>query len=594
MANANFYSPDGGITRYPLEDTEARSRIAGQQSLLKDTVGWTGKNLLKNIATSQTINGITITVNADKSVTVNGTATSLTNINFTEAMTSDKELIFSLGANSSSTTFKGFITATGGTGDIANTGNSGSVKFTTSKTFFCHMVVYAGATFSNVTVYPMLRKADITDPTYEPYHDSVEVMYEEEIHGVNLLPRFTLDDLKAINTSGTWNNNVYTRNGITFTVNEDTQTVSISSGTSTAYANFRFNINLKELLKRDIPYTVNGMSNSMGRLFIYDRGADRVLSENHGGDSSFVIPSNRTFTNNIELIFDVNQNVTIQATTIRPMIRLATIEDSTYRPYNPQAIQNQLNAQRVLGAKNLLPNTAISQTIRGVTFTVNADGSVTANGTATEGNASLLNWSNTLTLPPGKYIFSGCPSGGSSTTYALLIQDEPYTESIFEYGDGAVIDISETKTFHPYFGYVKNGVTVSNLTFKPMLRLASDPDDTYVPYVMTNRELTEVKDVTVTAGNKVTLNANTNVSKVGKTVSGCLRLEFTGIVTVQQVLATLSDKPMINTYTIGIESVTNKVMPIIILSNGQVLLFGNNLPTDTNNQLIIPVNFITA
>ena len=27
MANVNFFSPDGGVTRYPIEDTEARSRI---------------------------------------------------------------------------------------------------------------------------------------------------------------------------------------------------------------------------------------------------------------------------------------------------------------------------------------------------------------------------------------------------------------------------------------------------------------------------------------------------------------------------------------------------------------------------------------
>ena len=42
--------------------------------LLKDTVGWTGKNLLEVSSASQTINGVTFTVNSDKSVTVNGTA----------------------------------------------------------------------------------------------------------------------------------------------------------------------------------------------------------------------------------------------------------------------------------------------------------------------------------------------------------------------------------------------------------------------------------------------------------------------------------------------------------------------------------------
>ena len=38
---------------------------------------------------------------------------------------------------------------------------------------------------------------------------------------------------------------------------------------------------------------------------------------------------------------------------------------------------------------------------------------------------------------------------------------------------------------------VASGKTANNDVFYPMLRLASDPDDTYVPYVMTNKELTE-------------------------------------------------------------------------------------------------------
>ena len=38
---------------------------------------------------------------------------------------------------------------------------------------------------------------------------------------------------------------------------------------------------------------------------------------------------------------------------------------------------------------------------------------------------------------------------------------------------------------------VYNGTTVNDLVFKPMLRLASDPDNTYQPYAMTNKELTD-------------------------------------------------------------------------------------------------------
>lgn len=34
MANVTFFSPDGGMTRYPIEDTEARSRLTTVESAL--------------------------------------------------------------------------------------------------------------------------------------------------------------------------------------------------------------------------------------------------------------------------------------------------------------------------------------------------------------------------------------------------------------------------------------------------------------------------------------------------------------------------------------------------------------------------------
>ena len=55
----------------------------------------------------------------------------------------------------------------------------------------------------------------------------------------NLLP-LTLDYLKTINTEGTWNDNVYTLNGITFTVNGGSNVTDITvSGTpiTTVYEN---------------------------------------------------------------------------------------------------------------------------------------------------------------------------------------------------------------------------------------------------------------------------------------------------------------------------------------------------------------------
>ena len=162
----------------------------------------------------------------------------------------------------------------------------------------------------------------------------------------------------------------------------------------------------------------------------------------------------------------------------------------------PSDIEQVYADNGVLGAKNLLPNNAKSQTINGVTFTVNADGSVTANGTATAAIDLVLCY-DLPSLYGGRYILSGCPSGGAVNKYRITAYRvdsiDGQSGSLFDIGNGLEFTYKNTTGNVRFIIYIENGVTVSNLTFKPMLRLASDPDDTYQPYAMTNRELTEKK-----------------------------------------------------------------------------------------------------
>ena len=143
----------------------------------------------------------------------------------------------------------------------------------------------------------------------------------------------------------------------------------------------------------------------------------------------------------------------------------------------------------VLGAKNLLPNNASTQTINGVTFTVNADGSITVNGTASAQTTLSLYHENQNCPYIGKAILSGCPSGGSSSTYDLRITDDSVSTNT-DFGEGVNVSITSTGSWTVAI-MIRKGQVCSNLVFYPMFRLASDPDDTYVPYAMTNRELTE-------------------------------------------------------------------------------------------------------
>ncbi len=115
---------------------------------------------------------------------------------------------------------------------------------------------------------------------------------------------------------------------------------------------------------------------------------------------------------------------------------------------------------------NLLPNNETSKTINGVTFTKNEDGSILVKGTATS-NAQydLLLPSANVSISAGDYYLNGCPSGGTSETYRLVIgvDDTLYGE----YGTGRAVTLS-AGILKSYI-FIANGATVNNLLYKPML-----------------------------------------------------------------------------------------------------------------------------
>lgn len=154
----------------------------------------------------------------------------------------------------------------------------------------------------------------------------------------------------------------------------------------------------------------------------------------------------------------------------------------------------------ILGAKNLLPNNAVTQTINGVTFTVNSDGTVRANGTATANSYIYLFGSSNITKTfDFPVIGTGCPSDNPNG--ALRIG---FAQGYVDTGEG--VNISSNTPVSP-FVFVTNGTTVNNVVFNPMIRPASIADDTYAPYAMTNRELSERAIKT----EKNAINVNTRV-----------------------------------------------------------------------------------
>lgn len=162
--------------------------------------------------------------------------------------------------------------------------------------------------------------------------------------------------------------------------------------------------------------------------------------------------------------------------------KLAVLEN-----YNDSEVKSQTALNRsTLGyqRKNLLKNAAVSQTIRGMTFTVNKDGSVTANGTATA--TADISISTKLPILNGDYTLTCCPAGGSADSYRAIAriydsEDNPLTATLIDTGEGLTVTGSDDSYINVIIR-ISSGVTAENLTFRPMLRYAEITDGTYEPY----------------------------------------------------------------------------------------------------------------
>lgn len=127
--------------------------------------------------------------------------------------------------------------------------------------------------------------------------------------------------------------------------------------------------------------------------------------------------------------------------------------------------------QEQLSGKNLLNFSKwTSKEVNGVRWTNNGDGTVTANGTATD-NSDFYVIKDYSTKYTGDYTISGCPSGGSATTYYVL-QD---IGNKSDFGNGV------TKSFNNESFAVRlrimKGYTANGILFKPMIELGITKTD---------------------------------------------------------------------------------------------------------------------
>lgn len=182
------------------------------------------------------------------------------------------------------------------------------------------------------------------------------------------------------------------------------------------------------------------------------------------------------------------------------------------------AVKDVYSVMGQMGAKNLIPYPFPSDSYsqRGIEFTALSDGTINANGTNDGTGNSTFNFVS-FTLSKGSYALNGCPAQTDNNYRCGLIRVSDGTTLVSDYGNGANLTL-DADTDVRAFVQVMSGKTADNITFKPMLRLAADTDNTYEPYAMTNKQLTDqlaTKQDTLTFDNTPTASSTNPVTSGG-------------------------------------------------------------------------------
>lgn len=575
-----------------------------------------GKNLLNIEVNSHSKSNVSMTVNGDGSITLDGKTTGVADFTISNQTFEIGNYIMS---SQNTLPTNAFLSAylTNGK-DVAVTGNNTEVAISNEYQITkVHLWIGEGVTFNNLTLYPMIRKSDVIDGTFEPYTNgpTPNPEYPQPIvsagqklaSGKNLAKSIKVDadklgqyeialmvdaDLKPsttytlsfvgkqgnvyttneyLFTEGTW---ITATNGIT-TVTlttpaniEETQYISGSGWyiLKNATANNSTHVFTDVMLNEGStalpwePYTggvkkavdVGIQKKLTGKKFIFGlhlAGSIYYESEEVMLDAGNYVMTlyNKSTSNNIRLHLDKKINgsfsmadykiisketrgsiaFTLTEPTIvkmsgryessaaftlsdvhEPMIaegpeqtihldrvlRGIPVTDSTLANYTDVNGQmwcaDEIDLDREIYVGNLLENTATTQTKNGGTFTVNADGSVTVNGTFSADTSIMLSDNIPAVKKGENYILSGCPSGGAGHTYVLSFaqykSDGAHILDLQDIGTGKNISLSSDCATTKMFIWIASGQTFNNVTFYPMIRPVEidgiPTSAAYVPY----------------------------------------------------------------------------------------------------------------
>lgn len=445
------------LAGFGLDGKTEQKTFSGKNKLNYDE--WKKSSVFNGNAVFEN-NGVTLTATAQDAYT-NASATKLCTVSVNEG---DK-IAISWEENTNS---RGIIYIfpngkTSGSKSVDNAQNK-KIEYTVQSgvTFitFRFGVLDSGTTISYKNI--MITVND-DDPTFEPWcggTSSPNQAYPQDIVNVGHKSRNLLRNNRETTING----------GVEFAVDEYGRV--IANGTATSAETY-LDINRGGEIFEAGEYTVSGCpvggSATTFRMFVYKNvnGENELIGSIFDKSMTFTLETDC----NVWVRTAITLGVTVKDLMFEPMIHKASEKVKEFEPHTDKYIV-PIKGTR----KNRAKITAVSQIINGVTITVNEDGSIKANGTAT---ANIYFSLGKLNLEHGLFKLSGC-SGGSTSTYLLYFQKEDghgyiHTtdgEKAFTINEG---DDEERKLLLAIY----KDVTVSNVMFYPMVSVEGGDFEPY-------------------------------------------------------------------------------------------------------------------
>lgn len=277
-------------------------------------------------------------------------------------------------------------------------------------------------------------------------------------------------------------NTTKTISGITFTDNGD-GTIT-ANGTATATASYFLDSEFNYI--GGITYTISGCPKG-GSNSTYKIKGDRLGAyiDDNGNGATYSFKYDTT----AAIVILIYKDTTVDNIVFRPQLEYGDTATAYEPPITGQNITLWACKKNLMCYPYWVEKQGGTLENNGITYTLNADMSISANGTATADSYCILQH---LTMSPNvnrlikntDYFFSGTPAGGSEYTYRMYAgiydNDGNRIEIYHDYGSGVSIKIANDYRCAASI-LIKKGQTVSNLIFRPQLELGSAATDYEMP-----------------------------------------------------------------------------------------------------------------